>query len=705
MQSFTLFQSVRCLACGHTLPAELFNQGCPQCNGVWLDAVYDLARLPSDWPARVRLRPTSLWRYAELLPFAADMPKVSMGEGWTPFTQAEGLERELQHRGLWIKDERQQPTGSFKDRQAAFTVSALKSQGIMELTLASTGNAAAAYAAYCARAGIKLWVFLTSSVPAEKMRELALYGAEVVKLTGTYDQAKEIAADFAIRRGIYLDKGAKGISGKESMKTIALEIAEQLGCALHVDGKWQAPDWYVQAVSGGIGPLGVLKGFEELYAAGLTDRIPKLGIVQVEGCAPMVRAWERGADHADPVQPDTLVTVLATGKPGFAYDLLKRAADQHGGAMVAVSDGDAFRAMRHIARLEGLSMEPAASVAFAGLERLFAQGSISAGERVVINCSGHTFSAEKHTLEDRYAFHLNMAPVSANRPNQEGLALALEQLDEQIKTIVVIDDSPYDSRLIRRLLQTYKQYRVFEAHNALDGLDLVRQRQPDLIVLDLNMPIRDGFFVLEALKSDERTQDLPVVVVSAKAVTPDEWRYLRQHARAIWQKGNFSARDLVGYVAEMLGDTAVHLDMPYTLDEETQDEQPERTFGRGQRPLILIVDDYVTDARLLHRLFEITQRFEVVETHSGTEALAALERAIPDLIILDLILPDISGEALLEQLRARPDTEHIPVVIVSAKDIDPAMRAHLGAQVDSMWAKGSMDRNSLLAHIETILPE
>ena len=280
----TLLNSVVCLECGHEMPPDLFTKGCTACGGSWLDARYDITRCPKDWPAILDKRPRDLWRYRELLPFPDDFTFNSMGaEGWTPLIQAKGLERELKHgdlaaqtpcRGqIWIKDERRQPTGSFKDRQAAFTTSTLKAQGIDELVLASTGNAAAAYAAYCARAGIKFWVFLPSSVPAEKMRELALYGAEVIKITGTYDQAKEVAADFATRRGIYRDAGAKSISGKESMKTIALEIVEQLG--------WRAPDWYVQAVSGGIGPLGVLKGFEELHAAGIIDRVPKLAIVQV----------------------------------------------------------------------------------------------------------------------------------------------------------------------------------------------------------------------------------------------------------------------------------------------------------------------------------------------------------------------------------------------------------------------------------------
>lgn len=691
----SLFNAVACLACGHTMPPDVHAAACPACGGAWLDARYDYASLPADWPARLAGRPTSMWRYQELLPFPDGFPRVSLGEGWTPLTPAERLARELGYGELWIKDERQQPTGSFKDRQAAATVSALVAEGMRELVLASTGNAAAAYAAFCARAGIKLWVFLTSSVPAEKMRELALYGAEVVKITGTYDQAKEIAADFAARRGIRFDRGAKALPGKESMKTIAFEIAEQLG--------WRAPDWYVQAVSGGIGPLGVLKGFEELHAAGLIDRVPRLAVVQSAGCAPMVEAWRRGAAQARPVQPDTLITVLATGDPGFAYEILKGATDRHGGAMVAVGDGDAFRAMRRLARTEGFSVEPAVSVAFAGLEMLIGEGHIRPDENVVINCSGHTFSAEKHALEDRYVLHLDLAPAGGEHDRPEGLVAALRELDEQVTTVVVIDDNPHDSRLICRLLQRYKNYRVFEAHNGPDGIDLVRQRRPDLVLLDLTLPDMDGFTILATLKSDPRTREIPVTIVSAKSLEPEERAFLRSHTASIWEKGNFSAADMVRHVVTMLGGELDYPDAPLTTTPRQIADGVMDAFGELDRRRILVVDGNSLDARLLRRLFEARQRFEVMEAHSGAQALAAARQRTPDLVILDLALPDTSGEELLARLRGQDRLREVPVIVVSPKDIDPARRASLAAQADSVWSKETLDRSSLLAHVETIL--
>lgn len=672
--------------------------GCPECGGVWLNAEYDYKALPANWPELVRQRPTTMWRYWELLPFPEGyQPLASLGEGWTPLSRSEGLERESNRNQIWIKDERQQPTNSFKDRQAAATVSILRTQGVDELALASTGNAAAAYAAFCARAGIKLWVFLTSSVPTEKMRELALYGAEVIKVTGTYDQAKEVAADFAERRHIHFDKGAKAIPGKESMKSLAFEIAEQLD--------WQAPDWYVQAVSGGIGPLGVLKGFEELYRVGLIDRVPKIGVVQSAGCAPMVYSWERGLDRVEPViQPDTLITVLATGQPGLAYQILKKAGDKYGGAMISVDDGEAFRAMRRVARVEGLSVEPATSVAFAGLTKLIEEEHIKAGERVVVNCSGHTFSAEKHALEDRYVLHLD-TPLTA-RPSTEGLATALKQLDEQVTTIVVIDDNPHDSRLIRRLLQNYKNYRVFEAHNGPDGLDLIRQRRPDLVVLDLTMPNMDGFSILEAIKLDERTKETRVMIVSAKTLTAGEEEYLQRHTDSIWQKGSFSARALVEHVVGVLGDEdgqAIPGRPAYNARQI--EEKPVESFGQMGHVPILVVDSYESDARLMRRLLESRSHFEVIEAYSGAEALAAIRQRAPRLVILELNLPDMSGEKLLDRLRHQPATQKVPIVVVSSKDINAELRAKIATQTDSIWAKGTLDRSSFLTYVETMLSE
>ena len=217
----SLFEKMICLDCGHEMPADLAVNVCDSCGSVWLEAGYDYTALPEDWHIKIRERDTSLWRYEELLPIK-DMTKlITMGEGWTPLIRAERIADELGLNSVFIKDERQSPTGSFKDRQGVVSINALRQRGITELVLASTGNKAAAYAAYCARAGVRVWIFLTSMVPSEKLRELALYGAEVVKIAGTYDQAKKVAAYFAERRNLFHDAGLHNLTGREGLKTLA----------------------------------------------------------------------------------------------------------------------------------------------------------------------------------------------------------------------------------------------------------------------------------------------------------------------------------------------------------------------------------------------------------------------------------------------------------------------------------------------------
>ena len=163
---------LRCPSCEYQ---QIFSRpllACPQCESEWLEAAYNIEQAVKDWPKELVERPASLWRYRELLPIYNDANIISMGEGWTPMIRAESLGLMLGLKNLYIKDERQGPTGSFKDRQASLFASMLKEAGITEAVVASTGNVAIAYSAYCARAGIKLWAFITSLVPADKMREI-----------------------------------------------------------------------------------------------------------------------------------------------------------------------------------------------------------------------------------------------------------------------------------------------------------------------------------------------------------------------------------------------------------------------------------------------------------------------------------------------------------------------------------------------------
>lgn len=537
---------LKCAVCGNQQAYIPFEPAvCNACQSQWLEANYDYTAFKREILRGIPNRPSNLWRFQDVLPLENPSALDLYPAGGTPLRHSNRFAPDLGHDTVFIKDERYGPTSSFKDRQAAVAVAAMNENGIREAVIASTGNAAVAYAAACARAGIKLWVFMTSLVPQEKLREAALFGAEVIRVSGNYDQTKQIAAQFAQRKNLLLDRGATSVPARESMKTIAYEIVEQLG--------WRAPDWYFQAVSGGMGPLGVYQGFKEMFEMGLISKIPKLAVIQSEGCSPMVRAFKAGKDTAEPVIPDTRIIILSTGDPGKSYTYLWNLTQQHGGVMEAVTDLEAYSAMRTLAKSEGMAVEPATAVAFAGFEKLSKQGIIGKEELVVINCTGHTFPVEKHVLGDQWAVDVHLSKDQSPAP-REGLQAALENLDEKTTTVLLVDDNADDAHLIRRLLENKKNYRMYHAKDGWEGLSIARQKLPDLIVSDLTMPGIDGFGLVEELKLDPRTKDIPVIVVSAKDITTDERKRLNGHIEALYQKGSLPTRKFVDQVINVIED-------------------------------------------------------------------------------------------------------------------------------------------------------
>jgi len=553
---------IRCLDCGQAAPFMPSSMHCPNCNSQWREAEYDLAETAKTFPSELKSRSFDLWRYRELLPIRVPNPTLRLGEGGTPLIQAANLGNMLGLPNLFIKDERQGPTSSFKDRQAAVTIAALKEGGITEMVAASTGNVAIALSAYAARAGIKLWAFVTSLVPGVKMREIALYGSQVVKITGSYDQAKQVAAEFARQRGLYQDMGARTVTAVEAMKTIAFEIAEQMTMhfgppndSTEQSPKWRTPDWYVQAVSGGMGPLGVYKGFRELKQLGLIDRIPAIVPIQAEGCAPMVDGWKRGLEKAEPVlSPNTRIETLATGDPGRTYTMLRKQVIETNGVFESVSDEDAFRAMHVLAKLEGISAEPAAGVAFAGLFKLARAGVIKPTDTVVVNCTGHTMPAEQFLFGENWTRDVNFPEemTQADTP-QEGLLSALNNVTpNRFPRVAVVDDSHEARRLIRRILQSQGDFEIFEATNGREAIELVNKEHPDLIILDLMMPEVDGFAVLDALRSKPETANIPVIVATAKELTVSEKSRLQGQIQALMQKGDFLNDEFLDEVRSLI---------------------------------------------------------------------------------------------------------------------------------------------------------
>jgi len=558
-----------CLDCGHRFEYSPTLLTCPNCAGQWLEARYDYENLSQSLPALVERRPFDLWRYRDVLPVKEYNHELFMGEGGTPLIHAGNLGLMLGCPNIYIKDERQGPTSSFKDRQAAVSIAALKEANITEMVLASTGNVAIAFSAYAVRAGIKLWAFLTSLVPAEKMREVAIYGTQVVKVTASYDQAKQLAAEFARQRNLYLERGARSIPSVEAMKTIAYEIAEQLseilGPAQHQSSNetsqnlWRAPDWYFQAVSGGLGPLGVQKGFLELHQMGLIDHVPAVAGIQTEGCAPMAHAWSQNLDHAEPVRsPRTHIATLSTGDPGRTYTILHQRMKQHsGGVFESVSDKEAFRAMHILAKMEGISVEPAAAVAFAGLIKLVRSGHVKPTDVIVINCTGHTIAIERTILGEGWARNVEL-PTQASELHQiatpqEGLLAALSRVTvDRYPRIAIVDDTLDARRLIRRILQSQGNYTIYEASNGEEAIELAQKELPDLIILDLMMPEIDGFSVLDSLKANPQTAPIPVIVVTAKELTPGEKERLEGQIQSLMQKGEFMSDELLDEVRALV---------------------------------------------------------------------------------------------------------------------------------------------------------
>ena len=561
---------LRCIDCNHKALYSPMESDCPNCGSQWREAEYDLEKIAKILPEELRKRPFDLWRYRELLPVNNPNTELSMGEGGTPLIRANNLALMLGCSNIFIKDERQGPTSSFKDRQAAVSMAALKENNITEMVVASTGNVAIAYSAYAARAGIKLWTFVTSLVPAIKMREVALYGSQLIKVTETYDVVKNASADFANKRNLYRNMGAKSIPSIESMKTIAFEIAEQLTLfsGISVSNEeggggvphWEAPDFYIQSVSGGMGPIGVDKGFSELKKMGYIDKKPAIVGIQAAGCAPMVNSWKKGLEVAEVVSnPRTYIETLATGDPGRTYQLLKKIVDETGGTFESVTDEETFRAMHVLAKMEGLSVEPAAAVAFAGLFKLVRAGVIKPEDSVVVNCTGHTVPPEKFVLGDNWARNVVVPKKDETEEDiddttpQEGILAALSHVvPERFSRVVIVDDTTEARLLIRRILQSQGDFEIFEAKDGEDALRVIRQENPDLIILDLMMPKLDGFGVLDELKSNVETENIPVIVSTAKVLTKEEKERLKGQIQALLQKGDFMSDEFLDEVHSII---------------------------------------------------------------------------------------------------------------------------------------------------------
>jgi threonine synthase len=323
-------------------------------------------------------RPWTLWRYRELLPVRDFAGRVDLGEGGTPLVRLRRLAPERIE--LWVKDESRNPTGSFKDRGLSLAVNRARELGAPGVQLASAGNAGLSLVAYAAAAGLPARVALPEDTPETVFRRCREHGAEVLSSPGTLVEAAKLLEEGGERYWtISTLREPYRVEGK---KTMGLELAEQLG--------WELPDWIVYPLGGGTGIVGMHKAFGELARLGLIGaKRPRFMVVQVAGCAPIVRAWERGEEKAEPwAEPDTRVWGLRVPK-AIGDFLVLRAVRESGGRALAVDESRLEELASRAAAQEGLRIGPEGAAALAAVEDLAAAGAFSAGERVVVFQTGN----------------------------------------------------------------------------------------------------------------------------------------------------------------------------------------------------------------------------------------------------------------------------------------------------------------------------
>lgn len=370
-----------CSRCGAQHDAGRL-QGTCEC-GAPLLARYDLSHAAElAGPGEIAGRPPSLWRYHELLPVMRPESVVSFGEGMTPLTQMPRLGREIGLPGLLMKDEGVLPTATFKARGAAVGVSRAVELGAAGVAMPTNGNAGAAWAVFCARAGLPFLVAMPAGAPAITRSECVAAGAEIYVVDGLIGDAGRMLAPVVRQRPGWQDVSTLREPYRlEGKKTIGLEIAEQLG--------WRVPEVILCPAGGGVGLIGIWKGLQELAGLGWIDsRMPRLVAVQAAGCAPIVAAFERD-ELTTSAWPDARTAAFGLTVPaplgGF---LVLEAVRASGGCAIAVTDAELLAAQAQTARVEGTWICPEGAACVAAARQLREAGWLSEGDEVVVLNTG-----------------------------------------------------------------------------------------------------------------------------------------------------------------------------------------------------------------------------------------------------------------------------------------------------------------------------
>ncbi len=386
METTHAFVGLQCVDCGASFDAEETTHRCPECDGI-LDPEYEYDRIDLT-PDDLRERPfDSMWRYEELLPFPRDAA-VSMGEGATPLVECPSLADAMGVGRVLLKDEGMNPTGTFKDRGQSAAMTAAREHGAEEVALNSAGNAGQSAAAYAVRAGLDAHVFLPSRAGFTQKAMTEVHGAELT-VADPIDGNSQIG-DAGRAYAEAMDRNPEWYSAKtfvtpyrhEGKKTMALELLEQL--------EWTAPDAVVYPTGGGVGLVGMHKAAREVRDLGWTDGLVPMYAAQAAGCAPVVDAYDRGADRHEPLPDDAVTTAcngIAIPDPGASPLILEAIRESDGGA-VANTDEEILDAAIEVARVEGLEVGATCAAAAAGAFSLAADGELGADDTVVLLNTG-----------------------------------------------------------------------------------------------------------------------------------------------------------------------------------------------------------------------------------------------------------------------------------------------------------------------------
>ncbi len=389
-----------CRECGQLYPAEP-RHVCEMCFGP-LEVSYDYEVVRTVVSREsIERGPLNLWRYRALLPVEGHKV-VDSHTGFTPLVKADNLGRALGLRNVWVKNDTVNPTFSFKDRPVSIASTKALDFGFDTLACASTGNLAGSVAAHGAKAGLRACIFIPADLEPAKIVGAAIYEPTIVAVDGNYDDVNRLCSEIADLYGwAFVNINVRPYYS-EGSKTLAFEVAEQLG--------WRLPDRAIVPIASGSLFTKVHKGFQELVKVGLVEAgTVKMVGAQAEGCAPVVNAFREHSFDVRPVRPNTIAKSLAIGNPADGYYSLK-IVDQTGGALEAVTDAEVIEGIRLLARTEGIFAETAGGVTVGVLKKLAAAGAVDPDELIVVYVTGNGLKTVE-AVADHVTPPLRIAPT------------------------------------------------------------------------------------------------------------------------------------------------------------------------------------------------------------------------------------------------------------------------------------------------------